>query len=219
MGAWPAQLWLAALCNWQSAQPWLAACLCNWQVVAHGPAQGGRRALALTLTGLPSLGWLAPPLVAPAPAPPLAPAPPSPSPSLAPLCVVGLASLGLTFCVRAGDTARCRTTPHDRADGHGALQVGARAARVGPRCGELRLATGGPRTVGYPPTFGTRLAHTTGWPPCVGTPRRLACTTPPYRWCTYPLAATAHRQGVLGWLPPAQVWPPAKGPRVRRPLP
>ena len=44
---------------------------------------------------------------------------------------------------------------------HEILQVGAYAAKVNPRCDELRLATGDPRTVGYPLTSDTRLAHTT----------------------------------------------------------
>lgn len=48
-----------------------------------------------------------------------------------------------------------------QADEHEILQVGAYAAKVNPRCDELRLATGDPRTVGYPLTSDTRLAHTT----------------------------------------------------------
>ena len=55
---------------------------------------------------------------------------------------------------------RCRFQVK-QADEHEILQVGAYAAKVNPRCDELRLATGDPRTVGYPLTSDTRLAHTT----------------------------------------------------------
>ena len=48
-----------------------------------------------------------------------------------------------------------------QADEREILQVGAYAAKVDPRCADLRLATGDPRTVGYPLTSDTRLAHTT----------------------------------------------------------
>ena len=65
-----------------------------------------------------------------------------------------------------------------QADEHEILQVGAYAAKVDPRCADLRLATGDPRTVGYPLTSDTRLTHTTDYSPFVDPSRRLACTTP-----------------------------------------
>ena len=66
-----------------------------------------------------------------------------------------------------------------QADEHEILQVGAYAAKVDPRCDKLRLPTGDHRTVGYPPTSDTRLAHTTKSPPFGDPSRWLACTTPP----------------------------------------
>lgn len=71
--------------------------------------------------------------------------------------VLGCGSQGRVCCcfLSAGV---CRVK---QADEHEILQVGAYAAKVDPRCADLRLATRDPRTVGYPLTSDTRLAHTT----------------------------------------------------------